>query len=439
MTRMNQSEWNSESQLLHDMLETVFDEGFYLDQLHSELGTLNPLEHYVQVGWKSGLDPNKWFSTKAYISAFPEVHFFNIDPLSHYMWVGQYREAGENFRASLQDHSNIKAEAVTANTEATQNDSEQLLCSIEALQESGLFDEAYYIAHYGISIPSTMQPLQHYLTYGKRHRLNPNAYFDMRSYLAIYPDIAEAAIEPLSHYLVQGESEGRQPSAYFNPHWYSSHIERRSVSNNILGNYIKQGASKFSQGCAEFDPIFYKVQAGLDDIVDPTEHYEIIGFRYDLDPNQDFSTKYYRNTYLGNCLDINPFKHWIFHGRELNYIPHAPKSSMANEIRFNTRPGPLFEEPDYNIFANSTSDSNILAFYLPQFHRFDENDRWWGAGFVEWTNLARGFPRYKGHYQPRIPRDLGFYDLSNTQVMENQAKLAKKNGCGWIYFLLLLV
>ena len=305
--------------------------------------------------------------------------------------------------------------------------------------------------------------------YSEHLRTCYEPFFDREYYQKMNPELDFTSQDPLDHFLVTGWRDGRNPSADIelsdinppagykdcNPFLYYVHFHGKEELFRSFRDDNEGGPSYRLLSAGErmllennLDLPFYRalVRKHLNvrqsmSLEEACQHFYEVGAAQGIDPNPGFSLSRYTAAHPDVLSQgRNPFLHYLTEGQEQGRTAYTSEYStgdtgggptshdLISDLEAFTRPGPDFEELDIDLLSKHTPLVHLMAYYLPQFHSIPENDAWWGKGFTEWRNVTRGVPRFEGHYQPRLPRDLGFYDLLTDGVMAQQVEMAKAAG-----------
>lgn len=357
----------------------LFEPQWYASQRSNLPSVLDlALGHYLEVGWKSGLDPGPKFSTDGYLAANPEVAASGANPLLHYVMIGrlQGRAPGiERDGTNLQVVARVVLTEFDANFYARHNQDaartgySPLGHFLSVGWTSGRdphpqFSISYYLEANPDVRDAGVNPYYHYLVAGRREGRSPNAEigsdphaiamraaiareFDAAYYIDAYGDVLGSGIDALSHYVERGWRDGRNPNAEFSTSFYlREHADVRDAGIDPFYHYVTEGrregratsAAAATQTqtteadlrnaiASEFDPDFYLAQypdvarAGIDPIV----HYLRHGWREGRDPHPRFSTSYYLGAYPDvRDAGVNPFYHYLAAGRAEGRLPVHP-------------------------------------------------------------------------------------------------------------------
>ena len=207
---------------------------------------------------------------------------------------------------------------------------------LEALRNSGLFNEKWYLEQYPDVKMLGMDPLDHYLWVGARMGRNPSRSFSTLRYLERNADVASAQVNPLFHYVKWGKEEGRG-----NPE------SKDSEDLNISTFHVSRSYNFFNDD--DYEKILKEYVSGIQFNCNNIAFYTAITSRYD---NISYHEYAINNSDYYLFSDEGESK-YIFQGKK---APYFEEDSVRAARFVKTHPHMLL--PNYRVAV--WTDGNIL-------------------------------------------------------------------------------
>lgn len=416
----------------------LFDRQFYLGvnpRIHKVFHYF-PERHYLLAGERAGLYPNPDFSPKAYLRHNPDLSDSSLAPFDHYLRIGRHEQ--RLTKDLPDDGSSLNVPLPKLRLAATDKAPYAIVIHVYYHE---LWDE------FSETLKALDLPFDLFVTLTHKgdgtEELAARIRADWPQAQVVPMPNRGRDIFPFVHLINAGVLEGYQAVCKFHtkksPHRQDGDHWRQHLVGGILPGTKTQALLDSFTNDAEAavwvadgqhydDPQwwgsnFERVAALLQHIEVPVDKDRLsfpAGSMYWLKPQ-------ILELLRGLQLSVEHFDPEL--GQTDGTLAHAIERAMgvmvdaaglqirqSSQLAKASKQLPL-PEPGF-----------VSAFYLPQFHPTPENDAWWGTGFTEWMAASRAQPNFAGHNQPALPGDLGYYDLRVTEVLGQQAALARSAG-----------
>jgi lipopolysaccharide biosynthesis protein len=417
-----------------------FDIQFYSEQVRllTELD-LNPIAHYLRVGARTGRDPHPEFDSSWYLDTYPDVASSGANPLVHFLTRGNdlgYQPNSRVREAAMRTPVPVR----TPSRAQRAPDAPRPLAVVVHLYYADLWDELRrYLGHLGDEFDLFIS-----LYRDTAGDIESDILSDYPSAEVRYFENRGRDVGPFMEFL--RDSRLSQYELVCKIH--SKKSPHRSDGDRWRGTLLQQllGAPEIIR---EIRDVFEsKPEVGLLGPANQRDRREeswgsnrevmcALARRMGVDEAEvgiDFfagSMFWFRPAALDELagLDLRLEDFEAEQGQLDGTLHHALERIFPLAARASGYRSHPFVRPHHEVRVGAKVGDRrvrLIAFYLPQYHPIPENDAWWGPGFTEWSNVVRARPLFEGHIQPRLPMDLGFYDLRVPETREAQATLAKR-------------